>query len=208
MTSQPRTQQRGEVTDPHSENPTAGLTNRPRAVPLPGDLPADATIHRMIRVDHAGEYGAARIYAGQLAVLGRSAKADLLRHMQKQEQVHLDTFNSVVAERRVRPTMLLPFWHLAGFALGAATAALGEKAAMACTVAVEETIDAHYTAQIDTLAGFDPPLRDTLEKFRADEREHRDIALANEAEQAPGYRLLSAAIRAGCRIAIRLSERL
>jgi ubiquinone biosynthesis monooxygenase Coq7 len=162
----------------------------------------------MIRVDHAGEYGAARIYAGQLAVLGRSSKADLLRHMQQQEQVHLDTFNTVLADRRVRPTALLPFWHLAGFALGAATAALGESAAMACTVAVEETIDKHYTAQIDRLADSDTPLRDTLEKFRTEEREHRDIALANGAEQTPGYRLLSAAIRTGCRIAIRLSERL
>ena len=112
----------------------------------------DATVHRMIRVDHAGEYGAARIYAGQLAVLGRSGRRDLLRHMQEQEQEHLDTFNTVIAERRVRPTALLPFWHVAGFALGAATAALGERAAMACTVAVEETIDAHYTAQIDRLA--------------------------------------------------------
>jgi 3-demethoxyubiquinol 3-hydroxylase len=162
----------------------------------------------MIRVDHAGEYGAARIYAGQLAVLGRSASADLLRHMQDQEQVHLDTFNTVVADRRVRPTALLPFWHLAGFALGAATAALGQRAAMACTVAVEETIDAHYTAQIDRLTDAEAPLRDTLTKFRAEEREHRDIALANDAERAPGYRLLSAAIRTGCRIAIRLSERL
>jgi ubiquinone biosynthesis monooxygenase Coq7 len=197
-----------QITASHPGNPSAQLTPRPRAVPLPGDLSADAAIHRMIRVDHAGEYGAARIYAGQLAVLGRSAKADLLRHMQEQEQVHLDTFNSVLADRRVRPTALLPFWHLAGFALGAATAALGERAAMACTVAVEETIDAHYTAQIDRLADTDAPLRDTLEKFRAEEREHRDIALANDAEQAPGYRLLSAAIRTGCRIAIRLSERL
>jgi ubiquinone biosynthesis monooxygenase Coq7 len=190
------------------ESPPRDMTNHPRAVPLPGDLPADAAVHRMIRVDHAGEYGAARIYAGQLAVLGRSAKADLLRHMQDQEQVHLDTFNTVLADRRVRPTALLPFWHLAGFALGAATAALGERAAMACTVAVEETIDAHYTAQIDRLTGSEAPLRDTLTKFRAEEREHRDIALANDAEQAPGYRLLSAAIRTGCRIAIRLSERL
>jgi ubiquinone biosynthesis monooxygenase Coq7 len=196
------------MTDPNPENPPADLPNRPRAALLPGDLPTDATIHRMIRVDHAGEYGAARIYAGQLAVLSRSAKADLLRHMQEQEQSHLDTFNSVLAERHVRPTALLPFWYFAGFALGAATAALGERAAMACTVAVEETIDAHYTAQIDRLADTDPPLRDTLEKFRAEEREHRDIALANEAEQAPGYRLLSAAIRTGCRLAIRLSERL
>ena len=162
----------------------------------------------MIRVDHAGEYGAARIYAGQLAVLGKSGKADLLRHMRQQEEAHLETFNGLIADRRVRPTALLPLWHLAGFALGAATAALGERAAMACTVAVEETIDAHYTGQIEQLAGQEAPLRATLEKFRAEEQEHRDIALANDAERAPGYRLLSAAIRAGCRLAIRVSERL
>jgi 3-demethoxyubiquinol 3-hydroxylase len=196
------------MTEPLSADPATDQGIRPVSVLLPGDQPVDATIHRMIRVDHAGEYGAARIYAGQLAVLGRSGKADLLHHMRDQEQVHLDTFNTVIADRHVRPTALLPFWHLAGFALGAVTAALGERAAMACTVAVEETIDAHYTAQIDRLAGSEAPLRDTLEKFRAEEREHRDIALANNAEQAPGYRLLSAAIRAGCRIAIRLSERL
>ncbi len=175
---------------------------------LPGDIPANETIQRMIRVDHAGEYGAARIYAGQLAVLGKSAKGDLLRHMRDQEAVHLDTFNGLIASRRVRPTALLPLWHLAGFALGAATAAMGERAAMACTVAVEETIDAHYSAQIDDLGASDPALTETLTAFRDDEREHRDIALANEAEQAPGYRLMSAAIRAGCRLAIRISERL
>ena len=182
---------------------------RPR---LPGDstrprLPGDSTrpLHRMIRVDHAGEYGAARIYAGQLAVLGRSDKAPLLRHMQAQEQVHLDTFNDLIASQRVRPTALLPLWHLAGFALGAMTAALGEKAAMACTVAVEETIDAHYTAQIDALP--DSELRRTIETFRAEEREHRDIGLENGAEQMPGYRLLTGIIKAGCRAAIALSER-
>ena len=178
--------------------------------PLPGDRPADETLHRMIRVDHAGEYGAARIYAGQLAVLGNGDKGDLLRHMRDQERAHLDTFTALVAERRVRPTALLPLWHLAGFALGAATAAMGPRAAMACTVAVEETIDAHYTAQIDALRDGDAeaPLRETLEKFRAEELEHRDIALANDAERTPGYRLLSAVIRAGCRIAIKASERL
>jgi ubiquinone biosynthesis monooxygenase Coq7 len=176
--------------------------------PLPGDLSSDASIHRMIRVDHAGEYGAARIYAGQLAVSHRRQKADLLRQMRDQEQVHLDTFNAVIADRRVRPTALLPLWHVAGFALGFATAALGERAAMACTVAIEETIDAHYTAQIDRLGDGEAPLRATLVKFRAEEREHRDIALANDAARAPGYRLLSAAIRVGCRVAIRLSERL
>ena len=177
--------------------------------PLPGDPSTEAALHRMIRVDHAGEYGATRIYAGQLAVLGRGPRGDVLRHMRDQEQAHLTTFNALVAERRVRPTALLPLWHLAGFVLGAATAAMGERAAMACTVAVEEAIDAHYTEQIDQLAetATESPLRDTLEKFRAEEREHRDIALAHDAERAPGYRLLSAAIRTGCRIAIRLSER-
>jgi ubiquinone biosynthesis monooxygenase Coq7 len=174
----------------------------------PGDPPAEAEVHRMIRVDHAGEYGAARIYAGQLAVMRDRGKADLVRHMRDQEQVHLDTFNEMVADRQVRPTVLLPFWHLAGYALGAATAAMGERAAMACTVAVEEAIDAHYTGQIERLPDSETSLRDTLVKFRGEEREHRDIALANEAERAPGYRLLSAAIRAGCRVAIRLSERL
>ncbi len=175
--------------------------------PLPGDRPARQETARAIRVDHAGEYGAARIYAGQLAVLGEGAKGDLLRHMQAQEQHHLDTFNALIADRRVRPTVMLPFWHLAGFALGAVTAALGEKAAMACTVAVEETIDAHYRGQIETLTG-EPALRDTIEKFRAEEIEHRDIGLEHGAEQAPGYRLLSRVIKAGCKAAIAVSERI
>ncbi len=171
---------------------------------LPGD-PTDP-VPRMIRVDHAGEYGAARIYAGQRAILRGGGKDALLRHMQDQEQAHLTTFNDLIADRRVRPTVLLPLWHVAGFALGALTAALGEKAAMACTVAVEETIDAHYTAQIAALGDAEPRLRETLEAFRAEEREHRDIGLASGAEQVPGYRLLSGAIKAGCRIAIKLSE--
>lgn len=174
---------------------------------LPGDPTPAAAIERMIRVDHAGEYGAAHIYAGQLAVLGRGDKAELLRHMQAQEQVHLDTFGAMIARRRVRPTALLPLWRLAGFALGAATAALGEKAAMACTVAVEEAIDEHYASQMAELGDDEAALRDTIGKFRAEELEHRDIGLAHGAEQAPGYRLLRAAIKAGCRVAIKVSER-
>jgi ubiquinone biosynthesis monooxygenase Coq7 len=174
---------------------------------LPGDPSPRAQVERIIRVDHAGEYGAARIYAGQLAVLGRGDKAPLLRHMREQEQQHLDSFSELVARRRVRPTAMLPFWHLAGFALGAVTAALGERAAMACTAAVEETIDAHYTAQIAELDGTEPDLRDRLVRFREEELEHRDIALAHGATEAPGYRLLSAAIKAGCRAAIKISGR-
>ena len=174
---------------------------------LPGDATQRARIARMIRVDHAGEYGAKRIYQGQLAVLGRGPKGDLIRHMQAQEQVHLDAFSAEIAKRRVRPTALLPFWHVAGFALGAATALLGERAAMACTVAVEEVIDAHYAAQAAALGEEETELRDIIETFRAEELEHRDIGLAHEAEQTPGYRLLSGLIKAGCRMAIAASER-
>jgi ubiquinone biosynthesis monooxygenase Coq7 len=174
---------------------------------LPGDPTPDAETARMIRVDHAGEFGATRIYAGHIAVLGRGDKGDLLRHMQEQERVHLATFNGLIATRRVRPTALLPLWHLAGFALGAATAALGTRAAMACTVAVEEAIDEHYSAQLVALDGREPELAETITRFRAEELEHRDIGLENEAEKTPGYRLLSAAIKAGCKVAIRISER-
>lgn len=173
---------------------------------LPGDPPPAQAIARMIRVDHAGEYGAMRIYAGQRAVLRHSPKDALLAHMEAEEKHHLDTFSALLVARRVRPTALLPLWHLAGFALGAATAALGERAAMACTVAVEETIDAHYANQAARLGAEEAPLRETIETFRAEEWEHRNIGLAHEAERAPGYRLLTAAIRAGCRAAIALSE--
>lgn len=175
---------------------------------LPGDLPSDAAIARMIRVDHAGEYGAARIYAGQLAVLRHGETAPILREMQAQEQQHLKRFSDLVVRRRVRPSAMLPLWHIAGFALGAMTAALGKHAAMACTVAVEEAIDAHYASQIAALDDSDSELRGTLGQFRDEELQHRDIALAHGAEQTPGYRLLSAAIKAGCKAAIRISERL
>lgn len=175
---------------------------------LPGDPPQADAVARMLRVDHAGEYGAARIYAGQLAVLHESDKAPVVRGMQAQEQQHLDRFADLIAQRRVRPTAMLPLWHLAGFALGAATAALGERAAMACTVAVEEAIDAHYADQIAALDDSESELRSTLVKFREDELQHRDIGLQHGAEQAPGYRILSAAIKVGCKVAIRISERL
>ena len=175
---------------------------------LPGDPTPRQTVERVIRVDHAGEYGAKRIYEGQLAVLGRGEYGPVIEHMKEQEQVHLDTFARLIAERRVRPTALLPFWHVAGFALGAATALMGHRAAMACTVAVEEAIDEHYQAQEKTLGDDEATLRGHVEKFRAEELEHRDIGLEHEAEQAPGYRLLSAAIKTGCKVAIKLSERI
>lgn len=164
---------------------------------------------RMIRVDQAGEYGAIRIYAGQLAVMGdRAPYAAEVRHMAEQEAEHRAKFDALLAERGVRPTALQPFWHVAGYALGAATALIGPEAAMACTAAVEQEIDAHYTAQLDELGTSDPELSGVIEKFREDERAHRETALAAGAERAPGYPLLVGAIRLGCRMAIRMAERI
>ena len=165
-------------------------------------------IEETIRVDHAGEYGAKRIYAGQLAVLRGTKWEPVIRHMQDQEQVHLDTFSRLIATRRVRPTALLPIWHVAGFALGAATALLGHRGAMACTVAVEEAIDEHYQAQEAALGEDEAPLRADIAKFRAEELEHRDTGLEHEAELTPGYRLLSGVIKAGCKVAIKVSEKI
>lgn len=164
---------------------------------------------RMLRVDQAGEYGATRIYAGQLAVLGdRNPIAAEIQHMAEQEAAHREKFDALLAQRGVRPTALQPFWDVAGFALGAATALIGPKAAMACTAAVETEIDRHYTQQLEELAQDDPELSTLIEQFRDDERAHRDAALAAGAEEAPGYTLLSGAIRLGCRVAIRLAERI
>jgi ubiquinone biosynthesis monooxygenase Coq7 len=174
---------------------------------LPGDLPRRERIARMIRVDHAGEYGAKRIYEGQLAVLGRGPKGPVIERMAEQEREHLDTFDRLVVERGVRPTLLHPLWHVGAFAMGAATALLGDRAAMACTVAVEEVIDDHYARQAEALGEDEPELKAVIERFRAEEQEHRDIGIEHEAEQAPGYRLLSGAVKAATRTAIWLSER-
>lgn len=163
----------------------------------------------ILRVDQAGEYGATRIYAGQLAVMGnRAPHAADIAAMAEQEAAHRARFDALMAVRGVRPTALQPVWRVAGFALGAATALIGPEAAMACTAAVEEEIDRHYTRQLDTLGDTDPELSAMIDEFRDDEREHRETALAAGAERAPAFPLLSGAIRLGCRIAIRLSERI
>ena len=170
---------------------------------------SDRRTERILRVDHAGEYGATRIYAGQLAVMGnRAPHAEEVAHMAAQEAEHKARFDALLAERGVRPTALQPFWHVAGFALGAATALLGPEAAMACTAAIEEEIDEHYSQQLDELGTDDPELAAVIREFRDDEREHRATALAAGAERAPAYPLLSGAIRLGCRVAIRLAERI
>jgi ubiquinone biosynthesis monooxygenase Coq7 len=181
------------------------MTTPPR---LPGDPSPEDAVERMIRVDHAGEFGAVRIYEGQLAVLGHSKAGHVIREMAEQERRHLERFERLVRERRVRPTALSPLWHVAGYALGAASALLGERGAMACTVAVEEVIDEHYRRQAESLGEDEAPLRKTIEEFRADELAHRDLALAHDARTAPAHDLLTAAVKAGSRIAIWLSTRI
>ena len=174
---------------------------------LPGDPSEAELVERILRVDHAGEYGAVRIYEGQLAVLGATGAGAVIRRMAAQEQRHLDAFNRILPQRKVRPTVLSPVWHVAGFALGAATALISEKAALACTDAVETEIDRHYSEQLAELGDDDPELSADIEEFRAEELEHRDSARAAGATSAIGYPLLTAAIRAGCRVAIGLSKR-
>jgi ubiquinone biosynthesis monooxygenase Coq7 len=184
-------------------NPRPALSP-PLTPPLtPGERAA------MLRVDQAGEYGATRIYAGQLAVLGeRAPAARIIARMAAQEERHRLHFDAMMAARGVRPTLLAPLWDAAGFALGAATALLGPEAAMACTAAVETEIDRHYGEQLDELGDSDPELAQAITEFRADEVEHRDTAIAEGAERAIGYPLLSGAIRLGCRVAIGLSRRI
>ena len=173
----------------------------------PGDRRPDRA--SMLRVNQAGEYGATRIYAGQLAVLRPNcAEAKLIARMAAQEDRHLARFNRLMAQRRVRPTVLQPLWNVAGFALGAATALMSEKAALACTDAVETEIDKHYGQQLDQIGDEDPELAADIAEFRAEELEHRDTAREAGAATAFGYPLLTAAIRADCRVAIGISKRI
>ena len=169
-----------------------------------------ADIASMIRVNQAGEYGAAQIYKGQLAVMGDNAPdSSAIHHMAEQEQRHLDAFDEMITNRGVRPTALQPFWQVAGYALGATTAMMGPRAAMACTAAVETEIDRHYQEQLDALdSENEPELTRMIAEFREEELEHKATAIASGAEDAPGYPVLSAAIRLGCRVAIGLSKRI
>ena len=174
---------------------------------LPGDSSPAKAIARMLRVDHAGEYGATRIYQGQLDVLGHG-RAGVIRQMAEAENRHLACFETLLREKRVRPTLLHPLWTVAGYTLGAATALLGERAAMACTVAVEEVIDEHYQWQAEQLGEEDPALREALLSFRNDEIAHRDLAIGEGAEESAGYDLINAVVKTGSRFAIWLSTRL
>ena len=165
-------------------------------------------LEEIIRVDHAGEYGATRIYDGQIAIFGKNSKiGKTIKHMADQEQEHIDKFNELLLEHRVRPTALLPVWNVAGFALGASTAFLGEKAAMACTVAVEKVIGEHYQEQLDLIEDDHKELKKTISKFRDDELEHHDIGIEHDAESAPGYNIMTKVIEFGCKTAIAISKK-
>lgn len=173
----------------------------------PGSLSHQRMMDRIIRVDHAGEYGAKRIYEGQLAVLGKTKSGPVIEEMKAQEQVHLDAFEQLMKEKQVRPTVLLPLWHMGGFMLGAASAILGEKAAMACTVAVEETIEKHYQKQEHYLQDIEPAIQEKISQFRHEEMEHHDKGLDHGAEDSPFYMALHGAVTRITKTAIWLSER-
>lgn len=181
-----------------------------RSLPKPG--PKSARVREMLRVDHAGEYGAVQIYRGQRAVFDhlphKKYTADLLKEMEEGEQHHLETFDRLLAERGVRPTLFSPLWNVAGFGLGAVTALMGEKAAMACTEAVEDVIEKHYGEQVEELKTVEPDLSQLVAEFREDELEHKHTAEANGALEAPAYGLMKSVIRFGCHMAIRVSEKI
>jgi len=175
---------------------------------LPGDLNHDQLIDQIIRVNHAGEYGAKRIYQGQMSVLKSPKDQELLKTMHDQEQVHLDYFSQEIPKRNVRPSMILPLWNILGYALGAGTAILGKNAAMVCTEAVEEVIDQHYKEQIDQLNNKnEPELQDKISQFRIEEIEHHDLAQEHMTKLNLGHKLLYHTIKKGCKIAIELSKR-
>lgn len=179
---------------------------------MPGLGARERRLEEMIRVDHAGEFAAVQIYRGQRAVFdrieGKAHAARIIAEMEAGETEHLRTFDRLIAERGVRPTLMAPVWRVAAFGLGAVTALMGESAAHACTEAVEEVIEEHYARQSEALAGVDAPLQRVVDKFRADEIAHKETAIEQGARDAPGYSVLSALIRFGCRAAIRISEKI
>ncbi|XP_053949861.1 5-demethoxyubiquinone hydroxylase, mitochondrial [Anastrepha ludens] len=198
-------QQRQNASTEHgsTQKPESNTTTlRKRPTPLTDEI---------IRVDHAGELGADRIYAGQMAVLGNGPMGKTIAHMWEQEKEHRKQFEKLIQEHRVRPTIMVPFWNVAGFALGAGTALLGEKAAMACTVAVETVIVDHYNEQLRQIMESPKPdkeLLDTITKFRDEEQEHHDTGINCGAEQAPFYKALTEVIKIGCKTAIAISKRI
>lgn len=194
---------------PSSHTVSRWTHNKDESLPPKEGARVSKEVEQMIRVNHAGELGADRIYAGQMAVLGNTSSGPMIQHMWEQEKVHRATFEKIIHERRVRPTAMVPIWNVAGFVLGAGTALLGPKAAMACTVAVETVIVEHYNDQLRQLASDPKPDKDLMEvisKFRDEEQEHHDTGLVEGAEQAPLYGLMTDIIKLGCKAAISISK--
>ena len=184
----------------------------PKPAPKRAGHKTNPRIAEMLRVDHAGEYGAVAIYRGQQAVFKRNAKtreiAEQLAEMEAEEQKHLDAFDKLLIERNVRPTAMTPIWNVAGYGLGVVTALMGEKAAHACTEAVENVIEQHYGAQVEEIKEEEPELASVFAEFREDELAHRDTAVEQGAHEAPAYGLLSRLITAGCHAAIKITEKI
>lgn len=171
---------------------------------------SEKIIHEMIRVDHAGEYGAKRIYEGQLQALKGHPIEPVIRHMYDQELAHLKAFEGWMIDHAVRPTILSPLWHGAGYALGWVSGKLGSEAAMAVTVAVEDVIDQHYAEQLkvlDSLNNYDD-IKQGITQFREEELDHKNQGLMHDAESAPLYPLLSRVVRLGTQLAIALSKKI
>ena len=168
----------------------------------------DNKVEEFIRVDHAGEIGASKIYEGQIKVLGKTDIGPLLQHMKDQEQEHLDTFHELLNKHKVRPTALLPLWNKLGYALGFITASISKDAAMACTIAVEEVIGEHYAQQAESLNDDHKELKSTLMKFRDDELDHLETGVEHDGKNAPGYEIMKAIVQLGCRTAIKISEKI
>ena len=175
---------------------------------IAGNITKEKFIDQLIRVNQAGEYGAKRIYQGQLDVIKDEKLHKVVKHMAEQEEEHLEYFSNQLNERKIRPTALHPIWHVAGYALGAVTAKMGEKAAMACTVAVEEVIDEHYQEQLSILGDDEAYLKEKIEKFRQDELEHKQTGIDHNAKQLPCYELLSFSVKRASKLAIWLSKRI
>jgi len=179
-------------------------------MPRPDFSNPDKQIHEIIRVNHAGEYGAKRIYQGQLKYTKSQNDHVLIKEMLEQEEIHLNYFEKKLLERKVRPTALLLFWHHFGFLLGAISSKIGVKTAMLVTESVEEVIEKHYKQQMDYLENnnIEAELLENITKFRLDEIEHKDIAIMNDSKNATSAKLISKAVKTICRIAIKLSKKI
>tara|TARA_B100001121_G_scaffold208616_1_gene182541 strand:- start:4970 stop:5503 length:534 start_codon:yes stop_codon:yes gene_type:complete len=168
-------------------------------------------IEEFIRVDHAGERGAIKIYEGQLLALNTIVKnselKDMIEHMKEHEVEHCEFFENEIKKRKIKPTRFLKLWDLLGLGLGFSTTVLGKKAAMLCTASVEEVIQDHYANQISQLEEDEKELKNKIVKFREDEIDHKDIAYNEGASKEGFYKILDGVIKTGSRIAIKISEK-